>query len=389
MKFRILMLLLALVCLSGVCEARGGGPDGVIVFSAQRNGLNTRTHRDWLRPIDRTFHLWCVGADGSGLRQLTRGTGVGDELPSWSPDGRAIIFVREWRQRSSICSLSAGGGRVRTLYSLGQWYVDRLAWSPNGRMVAAAVGAWVGRVYEQSLLVLDVPSRGRASVRLKVPYGVGFAWSPDSRRLYINVDDGRDLMFDVASRKSTRVKSPVWGALWLDNETVFGTVPEKPEHLVDLVRAVDASGNVKWTRKLRPSLTMLNEIPGQEDESWYGSPTPPQPSPPGRELRSPGDCTHLFLQYHTRMANGGSFDTLRVTLPSMKVEHLFQECRWLGMSRDGRYVAVSQWDFVDLGDQGVHVEDARVGPILVMSTMTKKERAITPALWAILSGDWR
>ena len=46
---------------------------------------------DWKKD-ERVSHLWLVGADGSGARQLTRGDD-GESDPRWSPDGTRIAFL--------------------------------------------------------------------------------------------------------------------------------------------------------------------------------------------------------------------------------------------------------------------------------------------------------
>src|ERR1700722_20041897 len=66
------------------------------------------------------YHIFVSDADGSNARQITDAAGTNDADPSWSPDGKAIIFVRALRG----CLNSPGGvigdrGDVWSVYSDG------------------------------------------------------------------------------------------------------------------------------------------------------------------------------------------------------------------------------------------------------------------------------
>lgn len=341
---------------------------GTIVFSAERFSLNA--HMPDLIPVDHSYHLWRVNADGSGLRRLTHGRDVDDGLPSWSPDGKSILFGSRRQNRIAVCVINDCGGHVRRIYA-GPWdEMDQLAWSRDGRMVALVVHH---SPLDVAVYLLYVPMVGRAVKRWKIADSAYFAWSPDSKRLYLGFEDGSGRIFDVATGNSVKVAMPIWGAVWLDNDTIFGTVPEAPDHPVDLVRSIDARGGLKWERTLTPSLEIQSEVPILWDERWY---------------HVVNDTNHLFLQYHTRFANGGSYNIFRVTLPSMKAELFQEESRWCGCSADGAYVAAAQWYWVE-HHRGIVIEDARVGSIYVTSICTGKLRAITWPLADVESGDWR
>jgi TolB protein len=78
--------------------------------------------------------LYVVGADGSGLRRLTRSK-ADDEHPSWSPDGSRIAFASGFDVRSQghapwlMVIRSSGGRAVRVGHMSG--VVDP-SWSPAG-----------------------------------------------------------------------------------------------------------------------------------------------------------------------------------------------------------------------------------------------------------------
>ena len=49
------------------------------------------------------YHIWTVGADGTGLRQLTRAKGVSDIDPEWLPDG-SIVFSATREPKYCMCN---------------------------------------------------------------------------------------------------------------------------------------------------------------------------------------------------------------------------------------------------------------------------------------------
>src|SRR5205814_1770405 len=77
------------------------------------------------------FHVYVVGAAGSGFRQLTNGPDD-DTGPAWSPDGRLIAFVRGGK----LWTVATGGGTPRRLgHGVGGDARDP-AWSPDGKLIA-------------------------------------------------------------------------------------------------------------------------------------------------------------------------------------------------------------------------------------------------------------
>jgi Tol biopolymer transport system component len=88
--------------------------------------------------------IWVMNADGTSKRRLTR-NGIWDGSPTWSPDGRSILFVRgrlfvandEW-PRSDLWVMSADGTRQRQLTRTPELELDP-AWAPRGDRLAFLV----------------------------------------------------------------------------------------------------------------------------------------------------------------------------------------------------------------------------------------------------------
>src|SRR5580704_14328315 len=79
--------------------------------------------------------LWVVATDGqSAPRRLT--SGPRDRSPTWSPDGRALAFVRNATDAgaSQIYLLSLAGGEPHQLTDVAKG-AGTLAWSPDGRTI--------------------------------------------------------------------------------------------------------------------------------------------------------------------------------------------------------------------------------------------------------------
>jgi Tol biopolymer transport system component len=83
----------------------------------------------------RSFHVFVMRADGSGLRQITHGRF--DESPSWSPDGRWIAYVstggiRIVHPNGRGSRFVRGTGLTRPHYT--EIYGTLPSWTPQGRL---------------------------------------------------------------------------------------------------------------------------------------------------------------------------------------------------------------------------------------------------------------
>ncbi len=175
-----------------------------------------------------TFHLYEIGADGRGLRQLTHGSdlapkwsrqgrlafqhesrvvvggraigggGRGGE-PAWSPSGKRIAFVRD----GDLWVTGVSGGRLHKVADDATWpaWGPRLeyehgevrspAWSPDGRLIAY-------ECLRGSRWDICIARPDLRLVRVLAPGGDAFApaWSPDGRRIaFIGDRDGNDQLY--------------------------------------------------------------------------------------------------------------------------------------------------------------------------------------------------
>jgi len=82
-------------------------------------------------------HIFVMRSDGNGVRQLTRGEGFSDSNPSFSPNGKLVVFqrYRPSRRATHIFRVRVGGGRLRQL-TRGRSADSEPTYSPNGRWIA-------------------------------------------------------------------------------------------------------------------------------------------------------------------------------------------------------------------------------------------------------------
>jgi dipeptidyl aminopeptidase/acylaminoacyl peptidase len=78
--------------------------------------------------------IWMMGADGSGLRQMTRGQHH-DSSPVLAPDGASLLFVSDRGEGSQLYLMPVDGGEPRELtdFPLG---LSGPVWSPDGKWIA-------------------------------------------------------------------------------------------------------------------------------------------------------------------------------------------------------------------------------------------------------------
>jgi Tol biopolymer transport system component len=133
------------------------------------------------RPNEDGCEIYLMNADGSGLRDLSRSPLPSCDLnPSFTPDGKRIVFVRYFQpaDQERIMSMDLKGGDVRRIGGhLGD--IDPNV-SPDGHTVT-----FVRRKREDELQALMAIGMDGKGLRRLTPYtddiNLKHAWSPDGK----------------------------------------------------------------------------------------------------------------------------------------------------------------------------------------------------------------
>jgi Tol biopolymer transport system component len=225
-------VLLLVLLESGGASARQDGLVGTIVFAG-----GDETSSD----------IYSVRADGAHLRQLTR-TKAWEQSPSWSPDGKSIVYVLAEGKGGALYRMSATG-RNRRLFlredASANGFIADPQWSPDGKRLSFS-SQRLG-----DLRVWTIGLDGTLTMVTKT-FGTHATWSPDGRHLaYAGLaDTGRSAIFVIGAdghgrRQVTQPdasdQQPVWSpdGKWIAFESLNA---DWRRHQVDSLEIVRPDG---------------------------------------------------------------------------------------------------------------------------------------------------
>jgi Tol biopolymer transport system component len=179
------MRLLPVTTMAGTESTPSFSPDGTqVAFSWEGEGRPAGALAD--------RDIWIKLVAGTEMRRLTSGPGD-DWNPSWSPDGSQVAFLRIAKpdatagdpNEGAVNVISTLGGQERRLGFEARF--SQLAWSPDGRWIAAGRMGRDGETDPGASGIHVIPVAGGDSRAITTPPQPGWdthpAFSPDGRRL--------------------------------------------------------------------------------------------------------------------------------------------------------------------------------------------------------------
>ena len=137
--------------------------------------------------------LYVVNSNGTGRHRLTRTRKDWDfGAPVWSPDGRRIAFDAEPSSGVAIYVMNADGSRLRRLTPIADRDYEP-SWSPDGKQIAFKYG----RLQDGRIGVMNADGSNRHLLTPTSVDALAPSWSPDGRRLAFVASAGCCFEIDV------------------------------------------------------------------------------------------------------------------------------------------------------------------------------------------------
>jgi Tol biopolymer transport system component len=208
--------------------------------------------------------LWVTQADGTQPRLLvdaTKTQGDGSDASqsgaawSWAPNGQSIAFEWPAHRALNVAIVDVLTGKIRLLT-----YGGQPSWSPDGRHLVF--------VHSQGIDVIGVNGRGLRTL-VQVPRresGGPVSWSPDGKTIaywtatYATTENASLMLVDAAGDSPPRLlfTVPYDGQL------------EKPEWARDSRSLLVSNGNGVWLVPVKPGSRPIRLAAHGADADWRG-----------------------------------------------------------------------------------------------------------------------
>ena len=220
-----------------------------IVFSSKRDG---------------NFEIYVMDVDGGNQRRLTNHPD-GDWSPSWSPDGKRIVFCSDrdghtgiipgWHT-SEIYAMDADGGSQQNLTNNPN--DDRSpSWSPDGKRVAFQSDRDSDRDHNIEIYVMDADGSNPQRLTNNLNEDESPSWSPDGERIVFStsreghVEDKFGITEEIYvmdadggnQRRLTDNRNNDWEPVWSpDGKRIAFAADRKGDHVKFDIYVMDADG---------------------------------------------------------------------------------------------------------------------------------------------------
>lgn len=193
-------------------------PDGTkLAFQSNRNG---------------NWDIVIVGADGTGLTNITMGVTLDDERPQWSPDGTMIAFVRN----THVYVLFTTGGVPIEVSSRSVTSTGLLAWSPDSTKILFGSP----NPSSTDLYVVDaVMSATAVNITNTSTPETSWDWAPASRIAFTGYDTNSRDVFAVDPDGSDLLNVT-------DNDATVSSARWAPDGSVIVYTSNDAGSSEVW-----------------------------------------------------------------------------------------------------------------------------------------------
>ncbi|MEP6534818.1 MAG: winged helix-turn-helix domain-containing protein [Bryobacteraceae bacterium] len=144
--------------------------------------------------------VWTMNADGSGASPLAS-SGADMMMPSWTPDGSAVVLTRDTGQGAQLYEVSVAARSEKPLLN-GQPVMGWSRLSPDGKeLVYQARRQGIINIWSLSM------SSGKSRQLTNDPESAGFpAWSPDGRSLVYELFRGPNTYLAIMDRDGSHQK---------------------------------------------------------------------------------------------------------------------------------------------------------------------------------------
>ncbi len=227
-------------------------PDGKrIVFMSNRDG---HAKHGWL-----TSDIYVMDNDGGNLQRLTNNDRF-DESPSWSPNGKRIAFVGN----RTIYVMDADGGNQQRLTE-NRTIDESPSWSPDGKYIVFMST----RVGNTEIYVMDNDGGNQRNLTNNDRVDESPSWSPDGKHIaftsWENVGGNKDIYVidnDGGNQRNlTKHPDADWEPVWSPDSKRIAFVSNRTKDLNRDIYVMDADGG-------NPR-NLTNHPEDDEDPAWY------------------------------------------------------------------------------------------------------------------------